>query len=179
MSTKKDTSTAQTAGTAKGSSSASNRDVFINNIHPKERIVNRSAKNFRAIWHKKRFCQGEPIRDTFDAAESFKDPAKANSKETPQKQRNLQRSRQGELKRDTFDRAESFMETFISNTIIHQKEGAVNHKSQKNKRFSLPETDSTGETLSAEQREFFKDSKAAGGGWALSGAVRPPQRRDV
>ena len=70
-----------------------------------------------------------------------KDSAKANSK------------------RDTFDAAESSVETSVSTNSIHQKEKSVNPKSQKNKRFSLPETDSTGETLSAGQREFFKDSK--------------------
>ena len=41
----KDTSTARAAETADGSSSASNRDVFTNNIHQKEENVNTSRQN--------------------------------------------------------------------------------------------------------------------------------------
>lgn len=46
-----------------------------------------------------------------------------------------------------------------SNNSISQNAENVNSKSQKGKRFALPETDSAGASLSREQREFFKDSK--------------------
>ena len=70
-----------------------------------------------------------------------KDSAKANSQ------------------RDTFEAAESLSETSVSTNSISQNAENVNSESQKGKKFALPDTDSDGNSLSNEQREYFSQSK--------------------
>ena len=73
---------------------------------------------------------------------SAKDSAKANSQ------------------RDTFEAAESISETSVStNSIRDNAENVKGNGQNSDKRFSLADTDSQGSKLSAEQQEYFKDSK--------------------